>query len=310
MLDGVTLNQLRTFVAVCDAASFSAAAKTLRRAQSAVSHAIAALEAALDVTLFERDAGRATLSAAGQRLLPDARAVIARTEEMKTRARTIVAGGAPQISLAVDVYFPRERLLAGLQSLQRDAPTAGVDLRMTTMQAGEALVLAGVCALAITVAEVPELEPGAIERHWLCDTAMVTVCAPSHPLAATPGPVPVDEFTRHVQIVAVDHRSGAEPPQAASDRRWLVDDLGAKHDFIRAGLGWGHMPADRVAADIASGTLVAIPRRAWRLRPLTFMLSHRRGHCPSACEAQLVGLLADRGAAAERPGLPHRAEIR
>ncbi len=310
MLDGVTINQLRTFVAVCDEASFSAAARALRRAQSAVSHAIAALEAALDVTLFERDARRATLSAAGQRLLPDARAIIARTDEMKTRARSIVEAGASDFSLAVDVYFPRQRLAACLQALQRGAPTTGVRVRMTTMQAGEALVLRGVCGLAITVAEVPELEPGAIERHWLCETAMVTVCAPSHPLAATPGPVPIDEFTRHVQIVVVDHRPGAGRPQVAGDRRWLVDDLGAKHDFLRAGVGWGHMPADHVAADIASGTLVAVARRAWRIRPLTFMLSQQRGHCLSACEAQFVGLLADQGAAVEPLGLPHRAEIR
>ena len=54
MLDGVTINQLRTFVAVCDEGSFSGAARHLRRAQSAVSHAVAALEDALRVELFER----------------------------------------------------------------------------------------------------------------------------------------------------------------------------------------------------------------------------------------------------------------
>ncbi|MGH6709270.1 MAG: LysR family transcriptional regulator, partial [Bradyrhizobium sp.] len=114
MLDGVTLNQLRTFVAVCEEASFSGAARKLRRAQSAVSHAIAALEAVLDVQLFEREAHRPELSAAGRSLLPDARAVIARTEEMKTRARSIAAVGAPQLSVAVDVYFPRRHLMACL----------------------------------------------------------------------------------------------------------------------------------------------------------------------------------------------------
>jgi Bacterial regulatory helix-turn-helix protein, lysR family len=71
MLDGVTINQLRTFVAVCEEASFSGAARKLRRAQSAISHAISALESALGVELFERSARRPQLSGAGRSLLPD-----------------------------------------------------------------------------------------------------------------------------------------------------------------------------------------------------------------------------------------------
>ena len=54
MLDNVTINQLRAFVAVCDQGSFSGAARELNRAQSAISHAIKALESAFDVALFER----------------------------------------------------------------------------------------------------------------------------------------------------------------------------------------------------------------------------------------------------------------
>jgi len=41
MLDNVTINRLRTFVAVCDQGSFTGTARELRRAQSAISHAIA-----------------------------------------------------------------------------------------------------------------------------------------------------------------------------------------------------------------------------------------------------------------------------
>lgn len=68
MLDSAAINQLRTFVAVCEVGSFSGAAKKLLRAQSAVSHAIAALEQALDMALFDRATRRAELSAAGRNL--------------------------------------------------------------------------------------------------------------------------------------------------------------------------------------------------------------------------------------------------
>lgn len=298
MLDGVTLNQLRTFVAVCEQGSFSGAGKQLRRAQSAVSHAIAALESALDVELFERDARKPQLSPAGRSLLPDARAVISRTEEMKNRASSIARIGVPQISLAVDVYFPRARLIGCLRTLQGEVPTAVINLRTTTMQGGEDLVLKGACSLAVTIADVPELSPSAIERHWLGETRMVTVCAPSHPLASSREPIPFQEFGRQVQLVVTDNPPGAEQTQmsVAGERQWLLNDLSAKHDFLLAGLGWGHMPEHLVADDLATGRLAEITRRAWHIRPLTFMVSRRRGHDLSTCEARLVERLAGAGA--------------
>ena len=40
---------------------------------------------------------------------------------------------------------------------------------------------------------------------------------------------------------------------------WRLADLGAKHAFLKAGLGWGHMPLHMVKADLDSGALVKIP---------------------------------------------------
>ncbi|ACC76003.1 LysR family transcriptional regulator [Paraburkholderia phymatum] len=296
MLDNVTINQLRAFVAVCDQGSFSGAARELRRAQSAISHAISALESAFDVVLFERNARKATLTAAGRSLLADARGVISRTEEMKMRAVAIAEAGVPHVSIAVDSYFSRAHLIECLRTLQADFPTAAINLRMTTMQGGERLVLEGTCALAVTITDVPELSPGTIERHHLCDAQMVTVCATSHPLAAIVGPIAREEFGRHIQLVVTDNQPHAEKTQqgVVSERQWWVNDLGAKHDLLRGGLCWGHMPHHLVAQDLANGTLVELKRRAWHMRPLTFMISQRRGYSFSECEARLIERLGDR----------------
>jgi DNA-binding transcriptional LysR family regulator len=56
MLGAVTLDQLRTFIAAVNEASFSAAGRKLRRAQSVVSQTLANLEAQLGVRLFDRSA--------------------------------------------------------------------------------------------------------------------------------------------------------------------------------------------------------------------------------------------------------------
>jgi len=52
------LDQLRVFVAVAEQRSFSAVARQQRKAQSAISSAIAMLEDDLGVSLFERSSGR------------------------------------------------------------------------------------------------------------------------------------------------------------------------------------------------------------------------------------------------------------
>src|SRR3546814_11198215 len=95
MLDNVTINQLRAFVAVCDQGSFSGAARKLARAQSAISHAIKALECAFDVELFERNTRKSQLTAARRSLLPDARAVSSRTAAIKHRASACVNSRFP-----------------------------------------------------------------------------------------------------------------------------------------------------------------------------------------------------------------------
>src|SRR3546814_15968941 len=82
VLDNVTINQLRAFVAVCDQGSFSGAARKPGRAQSALSHAVKALESAFDAELFERNPRTAQLSAAGRSLVHQRCGGVSRAEEM------------------------------------------------------------------------------------------------------------------------------------------------------------------------------------------------------------------------------------
>ena len=63
MLDGMSMDQLRTFIAAADEGSFSAAGRKLRRAQSVVSNTLANLE--LQVVAF--GAGAYSFDAASSR---------------------------------------------------------------------------------------------------------------------------------------------------------------------------------------------------------------------------------------------------
>ena len=84
MLDGLTVDQLRTFVAAADAGSFSAAGRSLGRAQSVVSQTLANLEAQIGIKVFDRAGCLPVLTDAGLALLGEARVVIGGMDQFKS----------------------------------------------------------------------------------------------------------------------------------------------------------------------------------------------------------------------------------
>jgi len=79
-----TLRQLRTFLAVVEAGSVSAAARLLNFTQPAASQQLRELERALSVRLLDRAGGRVIPTAAGQALLDSARRAQAAAEDAIT----------------------------------------------------------------------------------------------------------------------------------------------------------------------------------------------------------------------------------
>ena len=110
--DALTLDQLRLFLAVVDAGGFSAAARSLRRAQSAVSYGVANLERQLGTSLFERSGRKPKLTQAGDELAAEARAVCSQVDRLRARAHGIAHGVEPRLAIAVDHMFPLARARA------------------------------------------------------------------------------------------------------------------------------------------------------------------------------------------------------
>ena len=108
MLDGITLDQFRTFIAAVDEGSFSAAGRKLRRAQSVVSQTLANLEAQLGVKLFDRSGRYPRLTDEGRSLLVDARSVADNVDGFKARARAMREGLEPELAVAMDVMYPMQ----------------------------------------------------------------------------------------------------------------------------------------------------------------------------------------------------------
>jgi DNA-binding transcriptional LysR family regulator len=256
--DALTLDQLRLFLAVVDTGSFSAAARSLKRAQSAVSYGIANLERQLGVILFDRATRKPALTAAGRELAAEARNVTVQVDQLRARARGMAQGVEPRIAVAVDHIFPLRALVAALGDFRAEFPTVALTLHIEALGAVAELVAMRVCTIGIG-AVVPNM-PDGLERRPLARIEMVQVAAPGHPLAQRRGVIPSSVVQEEVQIVLADRSRLTENFQLGvfSGRTWRVLDLPAKHALLLAGLGWGGMPVHLVTDDLAKKRLVKL----------------------------------------------------
>jgi DNA-binding transcriptional LysR family regulator len=258
MLDAFTLDQIRTFIAAVDEGSFSAAGRRLGRAQSVVSETLANLERQLGVRLFDRSGRMPKLTAEGAALIGEARAAVGGVDLLKARAKRLAGGLEPELSVVVDVMFPIGVLTAAVVAFREQFPTTPLRLNVEALGAVLQFILDGRCALGI-VGSLPSEEPQ-LTRERLLGVRMAMVASPLHPLAAYPGPIPSSILAQHVQLVLTDRstRSQGREFGVFSPKTWRLADLGAKHAFLRAGLGWGGMPKDVVAADLEAGLLAPL----------------------------------------------------
>ncbi len=257
MLDGVSLDQLRTFIAAADEKSFSAAGRRLRRAQSVVSQTLANLEGQLGVRLFDRSARLPVLTDQGRALLVDARAVAGDVDLFKARAKSLAGGLEPELSVAVDVMFPSAPFTAAVGAFQRQFPSILLNFEVESSAVVEP-VLDGRCGVGI-VGSWSRVPPS-FTRRPLLTVSVPMVVSPQHPLAAQRAPIPTTLLAQHIQLVHIDPAdiSPNQGPGIRSARFWRLSHLGAKLEFLRAGLGYGILPLHLIEADLASGALVQL----------------------------------------------------
>jgi DNA-binding transcriptional LysR family regulator len=258
MLDGVSLDQLRTFIAAAEEGSFSAAARKLGRAQSVVSDLVGNLEGQVGVELFDRSGRYPRLTPHGEVLLTDARCVVAGVDRFKARAKGMAAGLEPELSAAIDVFYPIAAITESAKHFREEFPDTPLRLYVEALGGVVQPVIDGRASLAV-VGTLPVMPPG-LSAERLGGVAVVMVAAREHPLAAWPGIIPKEELARHVQLVLTD-RSGLSFGRefgVMSPSTWRLADLFAKHAFLLNGLGWGGMPLHAVERDLAEGKLVRL----------------------------------------------------
>ncbi|PKQ15051.1 MAG: LysR family transcriptional regulator [Actinobacteria bacterium HGW-Actinobacteria-7] len=176
----MNVSQLRTFVTVVEAGSFSEAARALGISQPAVTMQVQSLESDVGATLLDRRYRRVDLTEAGRTLLPHARRVLAQIDSAKEEIVALSGAVTGRLTIAASttpgVYVIPRLMGAFLSSF----PEVGIRILVhdtsevvAMVESGEAHI--GLTGATVRGARVTYQESGADD--------LVLICPPQHPLA-------------------------------------------------------------------------------------------------------------------------------
>ena len=263
------------FLAVLDHGSFSAAARALARVPSAVSMAIAHLEAELALQLFDRTGREPQPTASARALEPQARLLAAQLQQLNGQALALTQGLEQRLSIAIAPELLASRWTAALAALAQAHPLLEVEVLAAPQEDALALLHNGRAQLAL-VFERPSLD-GREGFQEVGSETLLAVMAPNHPVleaaraqaAARPDRAVPDQALpslseEHLkttrQIVVASRDLGQTDPRFVYARHiWRTDNHLAALGLIEAGVGWGWQPRSLAEPRIEAGRLVEMP---------------------------------------------------
>jgi DNA-binding transcriptional LysR family regulator len=258
-----SIDQLLVLLHVAESGSFTAAAKRLGRATSAISYAIDTLERQLGLPLFYRGTTRKPkLTQQGEAIVSEARSVAHSVELLRARVRGFLEELEPEMSLVVDSMLPTDRLTTLLGEFNTRFPTVPVRLHVQPLGDVERLLRNG--QARIGVGNRLHMDMTGFRHIDIAGVRLIPVAAPNHPLAnASQGAaLQARDF---VQLVLSEETGVASRDfGVVSLNTWRIGDLAARHKLLLAGIGWAGMPEPMVSSDVASGSLVKLNLRDWR----------------------------------------------
>ncbi|MBN9371912.1 LysR family transcriptional regulator [Hydrogenophaga sp. YM1] len=253
-----TSDNLRTFLAVLDTGSFSAAARQLGRVPSAVSMAIAQLEAELDLVLFDRRAREPRPTDVARALEPQARQIASQLRRLGAHAQALHQGLERQLTIAIAPELLSAPWSRSLAVLAEEFPALLVEVLSAPQADALRMLHAGEAQLALVFER-----PGSDEREGFQELGtelFVAVIAADHPEAlARQGALQLNDLIeiRQIAVASRDPR-GRDPRMLLSRHLWRTDSHLATLSLVQAGLGWAYLPRRLIEPLVAAGGLTEI----------------------------------------------------
>ncbi|MFM9925106.1 LysR family transcriptional regulator [Variovorax sp. H27-G14] len=257
----LSLDQLVVFVAAAREKSFSATARTLRKAQSAVSTAIGDLEIDLGVTLFDRTGRYPVLTPAGEALLTEADAILSHCNSLRERASVLTTHFETSVTIGIEDAFPCEQIAPVLTAFHKRFPGVEINIvqpsktdLLTMVQNGEAMLGLG-CARAHY--------PQGMEFCRLGHVTLVNAVHQNHPLSRTRD-IRFSQLADHLQLLLeAQSKHLLTSEYLKSPKRVYVQSSVALLQLLKSGLGWSIVAKWLIASELAAGDLVEMQLKAY-----------------------------------------------
>ncbi len=175
-----TLRQLQVFVFTAKYQNISIAADNIAITQAAASMSLSQLETQLGKKLFARDGKRLLLNEIGQRLLPDAHAILQKANEFELQANNDKPSIAGHIRISASTTIACYLLPKILSQFTKEHPEISFELFAHNTENCIKKILNLDADLALV--EGMSLQQNIDYQPWMTDTLTV-FCHPKHPLA-------------------------------------------------------------------------------------------------------------------------------
>lgn len=249
------LEQLRAFSLSVERGSFSAAAREMGKAQSAVSTAISNLELDLGLELFDRSRREPTLTEEGKALLPQAKALLEQAQLFEGRADSMAAGEEGRLTLAVEESLIGDALEEMLVRFEQAFPQLELELLNPARRDIIRLVQEGRVDIGVLISVMEAGEGYYIKP--LRQMAIVAVAGTNHPLSGQMLPS-FAELGNHRQLRLTSRSGQIVASEQLSSRAWKVESQYFLMDLVKRGLGWAWVPEHMARPWLDDGSMTLL----------------------------------------------------
>ncbi|XOV81858.1 MAG: LysR family transcriptional regulator [bacterium] len=242
----MNFNDLATFNAVAQTASFSSAAEMLHITQPAVSKRIQALEQRFGVRLFDRVGKQVHLTQAGAALLPQAQLMLATLADTEKQLLNLAQNVAGRLTLATSHHIGLHRLAPVLKRFVTLYPQVQINISFEDSEVAHERVRQGRSELAVVTLN-PEGERQ-LDSQVIWQDPLVFVAAPDSPrkvslawLAQQPCVLPgAGTYTGRIVLQRFAEQGLVLTPAMSTN---YLETIGM---LVSVGLGWSVLPRSMV----------------------------------------------------------------
>ena len=292
------LHLMKVFVAVAEEQGFAAGARRLQMSPPAVTRAITALEAHLNVKLLNRTTRYVRTTEAGQRYLDDARRILADVDAADEAAAGINAEPRGHLTVTAPVLFGHIFVMPGIVEYLSRYP--GTEISAQFLDRNVNLLEEGI-DVGIRIGELPDSSMRALK----VGSVSLVVCASPHYLQQHGLPKQPEDLLNHSIIASSAGNQAAhwrfntkqkgnkvEEKNVAIKPRLTTTTNDAAIEAAVSGFGITRLLSYQVAPQLASGELKTLLGE-YTPAPKPIHIVHREGRYRSTRIRAFIDLMAE-----------------